>query len=281
MPELPEVETIRARLEPVLSGKKILSVIEHHPKPFQGSRSDVEGMEITGVSRRAKILQFDLSNDMCLVSHLKMTGQWIYQDTAQRLGGGHPTADWIQDLPSKHSRLEFELSDGAQLFFNDQRLFGWVKVVDRKGLEDEYAGLGPDVTDAGFTVQYFASKVGARRVPVKQFIMDNAVVCGVGNIYACDSLNVAKIDPLKPISELSPEELETLYFAMRSVIEQGVELGGATMDHFRHIDGFSGEYQHHARVYGRAGEPCKNCGEQIEKIKLGGRGTFFCPRCQK
>jgi len=280
MPELPEVETIKRRLATVLPGKKILDVEVFHAKPFQGLTEAIIGSKIIAVKRRAKILQFDLDNGLFVLSHLKMTGQWIYVDEKRRLGGGHPSADWVQELPSKHTRIMFTLSDDARLFFNDQRIFGWVKVVDQNGLEKEYSQLGPDVVNDTFTLPYFAKRLQTRGIPIKQAIMDNLIVCGIGNIYACDALNLARINPLRPAKSLKPHEVETLYSAAKSVINLGIELGGATIEHFTDIDGFGGKYQEQVLAYGREGQPCKNCNTPIVKIKLGGRGTYFCPNCQ-
>lgn len=280
MPELPEVEIIVRRLQPLVVGKTIEQIKINKEKSFIGDPESIIGAQIRDVSRRSKIIRFHLNKSMSLLAHLKMTGQFIYVDESHRVGGGHPTADWVQQLPSKHTRVQFELSDAAQLFFNDQRIFGWIKIVPDEELQSHYKNLGPDIIDPAVTSEYLQEKFAKRTRAIKLTIMDNAVVCGVGNIYACDALNVARIDPRKPTQSLSPLEIEELLNAMLQVINEGIQLGGATISDYRDVSGFSGGYQDVVRVYKRAGESCKNCPGIIQKMQLGGRGTFFCPRCQ-
>ncbi len=280
MPELPEVETIAQRLSAVLPHKQILAVTVMHPKSFQGNTSLAAGATITGVSRRSKILTLSLDTGNSLLVHLKMTGQLIYLDEKTRVGGGHPTADWTATLPSTHTRVSLQLSDNAWLHFNDQRIFGWMKLVADQDIAREFANLGPDVIDEAATAEYFFEKIKKRRVPIKQLLMDNAIVAGVGNIYANDALHLAKVHPTRPGNTLSFAEAAAVLLSAQSVITLGIRLGGATMEHFRHIDGFSGQYQTQVRTYGKDGTPCPVCGTLIEKSTLGGRGTFFCPSCQ-
>ncbi len=288
MPELPEVETIVRKLQHVLPGKTLAQVEVRHVKSLHGQPSELEGRQVVAVSRRAKLIQIELAPTssektapLFIVIHLKMTGQLIYQDHKLRIGGGHPTADWVDQLPGTHTRIITTFTDDTKLFFNDQRLFGWWKVVDAAGLTELHHGLGPDVNQPAFTAEYLQRHISKRRVPIKQVIMDNAVVCGIGNIYACDSLNLARIAPTRPANTLSAQEIEVLVTACRQVIEQGIALGGTTFDgKYVDIAGMAGKYQTVVRVYGREGSPCPNCGALIEKTKLAGRGTYFCPECQ-
>lgn len=281
MPELPEVETIVRKLAEVLPGQRIETVRVYHPKPFSGEPESLVGVQVEDVSRRAKITRLSLSDGRNLIIHLKMTGQLIYVDDDVRLGGGHPTADWVSELPSKHTRVELGFEQGRKLFFNDQRLFGWMKVVDNSELAHAYAGLGPDIIDPALTAEYLIAKLKNKSVPIKLAIMDNAIVCGLGNIYACDALNLAQIHPQRPAKSLSAAEVTRLLEASRTTILKGIELGGTTFDgHYVDVGGFAGQYQSVVRVYGREGKPCLNCGTPIQKIKLGGRGTYFCPNCQ-
>ncbi|HYD35640.1 MAG TPA: bifunctional DNA-formamidopyrimidine glycosylase/DNA-(apurinic or apyrimidinic site) lyase [Vitreimonas sp.] len=281
MPELPEVETIVRKLQQLLPGKHIVQVEKFHPKSFQGEHSMIEGAEIQQVSRRAKVINIHLNQNRHLLVHLKMTGQLIYLDDTVRVGGGHPTADWVQALPSKHTRVALSFADHSKLFFNDQRLFGWLKTVKSADLPLFFEGMGPDVIDPLVTPEYLAQIFKSRSVPVKQLIMDNTIMCGLGNIYACDALNVAQIHPLRPGKSLSFEEIERLLAASRKVLLKGIELGGTTFDgKYVDVDGMAGKYQSIVRVYGREGKPCLHCGTPIEKIQLGGRGTYFCPSCQ-
>lgn len=285
MPELPEVETIARRLREVLIKKTITSVTIVKEKSFQGDPQKIVGLPILDVSRRAKLIKFHLPNGLHLLAHLKMTGQFIFVAAdGSRLGGGHPTDDWISQLPSKHTRVIFELQDSEgkahHLFFNDQRIFGWIKVVTDQEVEAEFRKYGPDIHTLDASLKYFTQKISKTNRKIKQVIMDNSIVSGVGNIYACDGLNTACIHPARRASSLTPEEVKKLLHALKQVIVLGIKLGGATIDHYRTVDGFAGKYQDHVRVYGREGEQCKNCGGTIKKMQLGGRGTYYCQNCQ-
>lgn len=282
MPELPEVETITNRLKPYVEGKIIHELISHHSKSFQGEKSKVIGYQIVDISRRAKMIHIHLEDGYNLLIHLKMTGQLIYVDDKHRVGGGHPTEDWIQQLPSKHTRVEIQFSDGSKLFFNDQRLFGWVKVMSDEEIEKEFSKYAVDVTSSEFTLEYFSKKIEKRNVPIKVAILDHTIVSGIGNIYACDALNLAQLSPFRKANSLTSDEVEKLYNACRATIQKGIDLGGATTDgKYIDVHGFAGKYQLHARVYGKKGEKCPHCGGEIIKEKLAGRGTYYCSDCQK
>lgn len=281
MPELPEVETIVRRLQPLVVGSTIEQVEVRKEKSFQGSLDAVVGATMLSVERRAKFIRLQLDNNYNLLVHLKMTGQLIYVSSTTRVGGGHPTADWVDELPSKHTRVIISLSKSAQLFFNDQRIFGWIKVMSDDEVRFIFDQLGPDVIDASVTPDYLYEKLQGRSIAIKQAIMDNSVMSGLGNIYACDALNRAKIHPARPAKSLSKPEVAELLSQSKQVLELGIKLGGATIEHFMHIDGFSGRYQDVTAVYGREGDACYNCGGTISKIKLGGRGTYLCEGCQE
>jgi formamidopyrimidine-DNA glycosylase len=281
MPELPEVETITKRLQPYLVGKKITEVIQFHQKSFVGNPEDVTQKEIVDVSRRAKMIRIQMEEKKNLLIHLKMTGQLIFVDDKHRVGGGHPTEDWIQQLPSKHSRIQITFTDNSKLFFNDQRLFGWIKVMTDEEIAKEWAKYAPDVNTDKFTLLYFTEVTKKRSMPIKLLIMDNTIVSGIGNIYACDALNLAKLSPFRKANSLTSDEVERLYNSVRLTIQKGIDLGGATTDgKYIDVHGFAGKYQLEARVYDRKGEKCKNCGNLIAKEKLGGRGTYYCKSCQ-
>lgn len=282
MPELPEVETIRRRLAEVVVGKVIAGVSVFRTKSFVGDQAAIVGTTIVAIRRQAKVLEIALSNQLSILVHLKMTGQLIVACGDQRVGGGHPTADWVRDLPSKHTRVEITFQDeDTQLFFNDQRVFGWLKVVDNTQKKTELAQYGPDINDLQLTTDYFWQGLQKTRMPIKVRLMDSHFVAGVGNIYACDALNLAKISPFRAANTLSRDESDRLYMAAKQVIERGIALGGTTFDgKYVGIDGFAGGYQAEVLTYGRKGEPCKNCGTALEKATLGGRGTYYCPTCQ-
>ena len=281
MPELPEVETVRRRLQEILPGKIIQSIRVLHDKSFRGQQKDLRGQEIQGVTRKAKVIRIHLPNQQNLLTHLKMTGQLIFVDDGTRIGGGHPTADWVKDLPSSHTRLIYDFTDGSKLYFNDQRIFGWMKLLTDEEVVTDFAKYGPDINEDSLTAEYLQQKFGNRRIPIKQAIMMNPIMAGLGNIYACDALNIAQLSPFRPSKSLNIKELKKLVAAAKQVIEEGLEYGGTTYDgKYVHVDGMSGSYQDIMRVYGLKGEKCQQCGGEIVKAKIGGRGTYYCGSCQ-
>jgi len=280
MPELPEVETIARRIAPHLLTKKLQKIVVLHQKCVRGSTTLVESACVTKVLRRAKLLLIHFDNGNSLLIHLKMTGQVLYQDEKMRLGGGHPTADWIADLPSKHTRAILEFSGNSRVFFNDMRLFGWIKVVSKLQLQQELKVFAPDVISPEISSEYFFGKLQQTRRPIKIVVMDQSVAAGVGNIYANDALHLSKLHPARLANSLSRPESDAVLVALQEVIYLGIAHQDATIHSFRHIDGFAGTYQDITRVYGRDGKLCQTCRTKIKKIKLGGRGTYFCPTCQ-
>jgi len=282
MPELPEVETIRRRLSELIVGKKISNLEVRRARSFQGDSSLVLNQQILAVKRRAKLLQLQLSNGQTILVHLKMTGQLILvQADGNRVGGGHPTADWTASLPSTHTRVIIEFADGDKLFFNDQRVFGWLKLADPAAVAAEFAKYGPDINDPGLKLDLFKLKLSKTRRPIKLALLDSALVAGLGNIYVCDALNLAKINPVRPANSLKSAEIELLFKAAQHVISRGIALNGTTFDgKFVDVSGFAGHYQDEALVYARENQPCKNCGALVIKIRQGGRGTYYCKGCQ-
>ncbi|MBP7875427.1 bifunctional DNA-formamidopyrimidine glycosylase/DNA-(apurinic or apyrimidinic site) lyase [Candidatus Woesebacteria bacterium] len=280
MPELPEVETIARRLKKVLLKKTIASIAVLRSKSFIGDAKSVSGVQVDSVQRRAKIIIISLSDGRSLLVHLKMTGQLMYIHEGQRIGGGHPTADFVATLPSKHTRIIIAFTDESTLFFNDMRVFGWIKVLDTEGLVREFADLGPDIISKDVTVEYLVAKLQSRSQSIKQVIMDNQVLAGVGNIYASDALHLAKINPSREGKSLSHEEVLDLVASLKRVINLGIEMGGASIQNYRNVDGLVGHYQDVRRVYAREGEPCGECGSIIVRMKQGGRSTFYCSVCQ-
>lgn len=281
MPELPEVETITKRLAPYLESKEIERVEILHPKAFAGDPDMVTEKAVRSVSRRAKMIRIQLDHGLNLLIHLKMTGQLIYVDDQHRVGGGHPTHDWITQLPSTHTRLIIHWTDGSKLFFNDQRMFGWIRLMRDQAMRTEFAKYAVDVTDPDFTLEYFQQFFVKKTLAIKLLILDQAIVAGIGNIYACDALNLAQLSPFRSAKTLSSDEIERLYNAVRAIIQKGIDLGGATTDgKYIDVHGFAGKYQLEARVYDRKGQACLNCGNEIVKATLGGRGTYWCKNCQ-
>jgi formamidopyrimidine-DNA glycosylase len=281
MPELPEVETVKRQLQKYVIGKKIAKVEVWKAKSFQGDPAQITNTIIQNVERRSKILRISLGHHTNLLIHLKMSGQLIFDDGQVRVGGGHPTPDWIGSLPSKHTRVQLSFADGSNLFFNDQRIFGWIKVASDEEVEQEFSPLAMDVIDDSITPAYFWQKIHHRALPIKQLLMDNAIVAGVGNIYACDAFNEAKISPFRLAKTLSQAEVAKLLTAAKHVIRLGIELGGATTHGaYMNVEGMAGKYQTVCRVYNKKDQPCPNCGHPIQKQKLAGRGTYWCSHCQ-
>ena len=289
MPELPEVETIARQLRGVLVGKKILKIEVLRARSFVGDPKEIEGKKISQISRRSKVLQIGLGDyEKSLIIHLKMTGQLVYVKNSKnqkskisnRIVGGHPSEDWVADLPNKHTRIVFDLDDKSKLFFNDLRVFGWVKVIENGEWTIQKEKLPPDVIDPEFKLDYFKRLLVANK-PIKLLILDQQKIGGMGNIYANDALFDAKIDPRRKANTLTSNEATLLYNSMRMVIEKGIKMGGASAENFVHVSGLGGKYQDHFLVYKRDDEKCLICGSKIKKIKLGGRGTFYCPTCQK
>jgi formamidopyrimidine-DNA glycosylase len=281
MPELPEVETIVRKLQNVLPGKEISQVQILHAKSWHGESALILNQPIQAVTRRAKIIRVHFPLGKNVIIHLKMTGQIIYTDGQVRLGGGHPTADWVNELPSSHTRVVVTFADKSKLFFNDQRLFGWLKVVDDAQVDEYFSALGPEILSPDLTAEYLYKICQRRSIAIKSILMDSHIVSGIGNIYACDALNLAAISPFRPAQSLSLVEVETLLKSCQEVVARGVELGGTTFDgKYVDTEGMAGQYQTVVRVYGREGKPCPRCQTIIEKTKLAGRGTYFCPNCQ-
>lgn len=282
MPELPEVETVKRRLQSVLLNQVIVKLETLHLKSFSGNSQKLIGKKIIKISRRAKLIRLELDHQENLLIHLKMTGQLIFISDELKLGGGHPTADWLNDLPTKHTRAIISFKSGAKLFFNDMRIFGWIRELSDQQVEQELDRFGPDAIDDQFTANYLQLKLKKRRIPIKQAIMLGEVVAGVGNIYASEALFLAGINPISPAGELKLKQLEIMVDAIKQVISEAIKYGGTTFDgKFVNINGLAGAYQTRLKVYGKAGDTCPNCEDTIKKIKIGNRGTYFCPECQK
>lgn len=282
MPELPEVETIARQLDKALSKRVIKNVEVLRDRCFHGDASNLVGWEVSKVSRKSKVVEIMfLGREDMIIVHLKMTGQLIFVDGKDRIVGGHPTADWTKELPSKHTRVIINFSDGSVLFFNDMRMFGWMKLMSIEKYEKEIKKQAPDVIEDHFTVEYLTTILKKTTRAVKLLLMDQEKIGGVGNIYANDALYLAGIMPDRKANSLSAKESEKLFDAVREVINLGIKYGGASAANYVDTKGLGGTYQDHFLTYKKDGEVCKRCGGIIKKMKLGGRGTFYCPGCQK
>lgn len=282
MPELPEVETIRLGLEKYLIGHRIINVNIISPTLFTGNTKDIIGAKITGVRRFAKVLSIDLDNNFSIVIHIKLTGQLVYRgvnlkptpELSKKVNGG---------LGGKHTHVIFELDKNNFLYYNDFRRFGWLKIIKSDEVSNSgFVGkLGPEPFK-DLTLEKFRNILSSTKRSVKVVLMDQAKIGGIGNIYANDALLLSKIHPKRSANSLNEEEKVTLFNNILKVLKRGLESGGASELSFVQADGTEGKYQQHFVAYGQQGKLCQLCGkEKIVKIVVGGRGTYFCPNCQK
>lgn len=286
MPELPEVETVRRGLHTLIIGRKIVRAEHDTPKSFPNAAADVESFlinaSVTDVRRRAKVLMIDLSTKHTLVIHLKMTGQLVFRGEAV-FGAGHPNESLIGELPDRSTRVTLTFADDAKLFFNDQRKFGWMKLMPTIEVPniDFMMKVGPEPLEANFTVDEFAARFTRRgKTSIKAALLDQTVVAGVGNIYADESLWGAKIHPQRLVNTITTKEFHTLYVELRDVMNLAIEKGGSTDKNYVNAEGKRGSYMDFARVFRREGQTCPRCGTEIIKFKAAGRGTHVCPQCQ-
>lgn len=290
MPELPEVETIRMGLARLLPGRVIASAETDNAKSFPNAPADVAaflvGSSVTTVKRRAKVLMIELSSKYSLVIHLKMTGQLVFvnKDDHNRFGAGHPSGSLVGKLPDKSTRVTFTFEDGSYLFFNDQRKFGWVRLMPTTEVPniDFMRKVGPEPLDAQFTAEEFAERFQRRKnTSIKAALLDQSVVAGVGNIYADESLWGAKIHPATLVKNVRKADFSRLFTEVQYVLNLSIEKGGSSDKNYINAEGKRGSYLSFARVFRREGRPCPRCGTTIEKIRVAGRGTHICPHDQK
>lgn len=286
MPELPEVETVRSGLNRLIPGKKIQAVSHDWPKSFPNAQNDVDaflvGASVTDVRRRAKVLMIDLDTQYSLVIHLKMTGQMVYVGE-QRFGAGHPSDSLIQELPDRSTRVTIEFSDGSKLFFNDQRKFGWVKLLPTVEIPniDFMKKVGPEPLSADFSWQVLRDRMQRRKNSnIKAVLLDQTVLAGIGNIYADEGLWGAKIHPTTLVRDVTEAQIKLLHQELQYVLALAIEKGGSSNHTYVNAEGKKGSYMDFARVFRREKLPCPRCGTTIEKSKVAGRGTHTCPSCQ-
>lgn len=282
MPELPEVEAITIQLGKYAVGHIIESVEVKNRKTFSADEGLLVGAKITGTRRFGKVTVMDLSNGYSLLTHVKLTGQYIYRgpnlpnpkDISKKVSGG---------VPGPHTLVIFNLDKGGKLYYNDIRRFGWIRLVKTEDVENEQfiKKLGPEPFK-DLTLEKFELVLSKSSRPVKVVIMDQEKMGGVGNIYANDALWLSKIDPKTKANSISKEKANELYEAILSVLREGIRWGGASELAFVTPDGTEGNYQGHTLAYGHENEPCERCHKaKFEKYFLGGRGTYQCPFCQK
>lgn len=273
MPELPEVETVRRGLDKLIRGQKIIAVNVTYQRMIQSDLSEflsyLPGKEIISVSRRGKYLLIELV-EKTLVSHLRMEGKYHLFPT--------------QEVPNnKHFHAFFSLSNNQTLVYQDVRKFGTMELVDHAALEPffEAKKIGPEPIASEFLLAPFQDKLMHSQKKIKPFLLEQSLVAGLGNIYVDEALWLAKIHPSQIAKNLSVEEISVLRNAIISVLALGVARGGATIRSYKNAFGAAGNMQDYLNVYGKTGQPCARCATPIEKYKLAGRGTHFCPTCQK
>lgn len=271
MPELPEVETIRRSLAPHVEGRRISGVEVFDSRwcrpiaPAEFSDA-LQGRTIDSLHRRGKYLVFELSGELFLVCHLRMTGNFLYEA---------PT-----DTP--YQRAVVALDDGRALRYCDVRRFGTADLLaGLPSLNSFFDGrLGIEPLAGSLDGEVLRVLASGRRAPVKSFLLDQRMVAGIGNIYADEALYRARVHPLRPAGSLRPGQYEELSLGITGALSAGLDAGGATIDDFRHPDGLYGSFQDEFQVHRRAGEPCLRCGREIRKLTVGGRGTYVCESCQ-
>jgi formamidopyrimidine-DNA glycosylase len=272
MPELPEVETVRARLEPVLTGRRFERVEIHDPRlvrPYEPAEvaAELEGERVAAVERRGKYLILRFESGRVLLIHLRMTGSLR-----------HTSGDLAED---PHRRAVVRLDNESDVTYRDVRRFGTWLLLEPGELEP-YLGarVGEEPLDALFTAARLGERLARRRAPIKAALLDQRTLAGMGNIYVDEALWRAKIHPLRAAESLDRNELRRLHKAVRAALEAGIARQGSTLRDYALPDGGSGSMQHEFKVYGREGEPCDRCGTPISKTRVAGRGTWFCPTCQ-
>jgi formamidopyrimidine-DNA glycosylase len=293
MPELPEVETVRRGLQPVMEGAKIIKAEARRKDlrfPFQKDfTSRLQGQTVTGLGRRAKYLMADLTSGDVLLMHLGMSGSF----RVQRGEGSRAPGDfhYARSEDRAHDHVVFHMSSGAAVVFNDPRRFGYMKIIARSELEDEplLQGLGPEPLGNAFDADMLARSCHNKKTSLKAALLDQRVVAGLGNIYVCEALYRAHLSPRRLAATLSTRKGETTDHArhlvkeIHAVLNQAIKAGGSSLRDHRQTSGELGYFQHSFQVYDREGEKCRTprCGGTIRRFNQNGRSTFWCPKCQK
>jgi formamidopyrimidine-DNA glycosylase len=292
MPELPEVETIKRDLFSNVVGKKITDINFLWPGILKGTnikefRRLVVGQKILNVNRRAKMIDIMMSNGYSLLLHMKMTGhlivagaEWKVDKMGKWVKRGNAESP-LYDPLNQYIRAIFWLSDGNILAFSDLRKFGYIKLVDKGELEEIYNTYGEEPLTGDFNIEYLRSILDNNNLAIKKILMDQKQISGIGNIYADEILWDAKIHPLTRGKNISASDVTKLYNAIENILKDAVRLRGTSTSDFRDTSGRKGGYGDILKAYKRNGQPCQRCEREIERIVVGGRGTHFCPHCQK
>ena len=287
MPELPEVETIKNDLREKILNKKIKKVDLKLKKIVKSSAKDfvliLEGNSFKDIKRRGKLLVFVLTKkNRYLTIHLRMTGQLIYQKGKKIIAGGHSDDNNIINLPNKHTHIIFHFSDRSQLFFNDLRRFGVIKIVDKKELQNIFDNFGVEPLEKNFSLKIFQNIIKNKKGNIKAFLLNQKNITGVGNIYADEILFEAKILPSRKINSLEDNEIKKLFGAIKKILKKAISYRGTTFNDYVDANGKKGNFLRLLKVYGKEKEKCQRCKKGImQKVKIAGRGTRYCNICQK
>jgi len=288
MPELPEVETIKRGLEKNIVGKIIADFdCDWHKminRPLTKYQQIIKGLKIIGLKRRAKMLIFDLSRSWHILIHLKMTGQLVYGSKVKCLVGGHPIKEGFECLPNKFTHATFTFTDKSHLYFNDIRKFGWLRLYNDSDLQKEIEKmkLGVEPLANEFTLDFLRDKMKKRpNNKLKQFLMDQTIIAGLGNIYSDEVDFYARVRPTRQVKTLNEKEIGLIYKGIKKILTDSVKAQGTTFSNYRNANGEAGAYSTQLKVYGRYGEKCKVCGGIIKRMKFGGRSSSYCPKDQK
>ena len=287
MPELPEVETVRRGLQPVLEGARILHADQRRPDlrfPFPERFTDkLLGARVEAVDRRAKYLLSHLDTGETWVTHLGMTGRFLVERGTETEAPGRFTH--AAPSETRHAHMALETDGGARVTFFDARRFGYMGLIPTAELERHpwFSGLGPEPLGPAFTAAHLQAAFKGRIQAVKTVLLDQRVVAGLGNIYVCEALHRARISPTRPAGKVGRVAVERLVEDIRSVLTAAITAGGSTLRDYAQTDGLSGLFQHSWSVYGRENEACVRggCAGVVDRMVQGGRSTFFCPRCQR
>jgi formamidopyrimidine-DNA glycosylase len=283
MPELPEVETVRRGLLPVMEGRVILRASVNRPDlrwPFPPRMAErLTGARVTALRRRSKYILADLSTGESLLIHLGMSGRMLISGAmVGEFHHDHPA-------PEKHDHVVLEMEGGARVTFNDARRFGAMDLMETASAEAHplLSALGPEPLGNAFSEPYLVGRLAGKGTPIKAALLDQHVVAGLGNIYVCETLYRARLHPARRAGDLTREQAAALVPIIREVLAEAIEAGGSSLRDYRQADGELGYFQHSFQVYGREGEPCTTpgCGSTVARIVQSGRSSFFCPTCQR
>lgn len=287
MPELPEVETVRLQLKHKVLAKTIDSVEVFHQKTVAHNRlisNKLKGKQISDIQRVGKLLIFCFADqkNLFMLAHLKMTGQFFFVDTRGDVsGGGHSMTAADTKLPTKHTRVAFHFTDNTTLYFNDMRLFGYTKLANAQEVAEARSGFGPEPIDPDFNTDWFVEYVRKRKSPIKAVLLDQSFVAGLGNIYVDEALWRAQVKPMRTANTLTKKEAVAIATASGDVMRESIAVGGTTFQHFKDTGGENGNFSDYLKIFGKQNTECERCGGIIKKVRCAGRGTHYCPTCQK